>query len=72
MPVSPALKKAQDKYNKTKKGKERQKKYDEKRVDLALDGIEPSVKERFINAKMGRKISHSDFISELLNKASDQ
>jgi folate-binding Fe-S cluster repair protein YgfZ len=69
MSVSPALKKAQDKYNKTKKGKERQKKYDKKRIDVALDGIQPDVKERFINAKMGREISHNDFIVELLNKA---
>jgi predicted HicB family RNase H-like nuclease len=69
MSVSPALKKAQDKYNKTKKGKERQKKYDKKRIDVALDGIQPEVKERFITAKMGREISHNDFIIELLNKA---
>ena len=72
MPLSPALKKAQAKYAKSKKGKERSQKYDKKRIDVALDGIQPEVKERFITAKMGREISHNDFIIELLNASENK
>jgi hypothetical protein len=69
MPLSPALKKAQAKYKKSKKGKESAKKSNAKRIDVTIDGIQPEVKERFITAKMGREISHNDFIIELLDKA---